>query len=157
LPLGSDMIKKLFRSKIANQFIKFCIVGFIGTAIDFGVLNLGVLVFKWNVYLAAAIAFVIAASNNFMMNKYWTFLENSKGSKAAQQYAQYLIVSAGGLLLNLGIMYILIENIHLWYNWAKVFATVMVMMWNFSLNKYWTFKAVSKEIEAPVIENKINN
>jgi len=147
LPPGSNMIKKLLRSKIANQFVKFCIVGFIGTAIDFGILNLGVLVFKWNVYLAAAIAFVIAASNNFMMNKHWTFLENSKGSKAAQQYFQYLIVSVGGLLLNLGIMYVLIENIHLWYNWAKVFATAIVIMWNFSLNKYWTFKSSNVKLD----------
>jgi len=142
------MVKKILKSQLFNQFWKFCIVGFIGTAIDFGVLNLGVEVIHLNVYLAAAIAFVLAASNNFALNKYWTFLNKVKGNKLFGQYFRYLLISIGGLMLNLGIMYALIEGIDLWYNWAKVFATALVIMWNFSLNKYWTFKPVDVKVES---------
>jgi len=149
------MIRKIINSKLFKQFVKFSIVGVIGTAIDFGVLNLGVISFEWNVYLAATLAFILAASNNFVMNKYWTFLEKSKGNRLFGQYFQYLLVSAGGLLLNLGIMYALIEGTGLWYNWAKVFATALVIMWNFSLNKYWTFRAADVKVDVDeVISNK---
>ncbi len=140
------MVNKLLRSELFKQFTKFCIVGSIGTAIDFGILNLGVIVFSWNVYLAATLAFILAATNNFFLNKFWTFTENSKGIRFLGQYAQFLLVSVGGLLINLGIMYALIEGAHLWYNWAKVFATGVVIMWNFSLNKYWTFRAANVKV-----------
>jgi len=136
------MVNKIIKSKIFKQFTKFCTIGVIGTGIDFGILNLGVLILSWNVYAAATISFILAATNNFFLNKYWTFTDKSKGSRFIGQYAQYLAVSVGGLLLNLGIMFVLIEQLDLWYNWAKVFATGLVIMWNFSLNKYWTFRNV---------------
>lgn len=152
-----NWILDILKKKFVNQFIKFCFVGVVNTAIDFGILNLGVIVFKWNIYLAATIAFIIAASNSFLMNKYWTFTEKSKGMRFATQYFQFLMVSTGGLLLNLGIMYIFIEGAGLWYNWAKVFATAIVIMWNFGLNKYWTFRTANVKIASKTDDMEIRN
>jgi len=146
MQLDYFMLKKIFKSKNFFQFCRFCIVGSIGTGIDFAVLNLGILVFSWNVYLTATLAFVLAASNNFLLNKYWTFSEKSKGSRFVSQYMQFLLVSIGGLLLNLGIMYFLIEGAGLWYNWAKAFAVLIVVMWNFGLNKAWTFRSANVKV-----------
>ncbi|MFZ5365126.1 MAG: GtrA family protein [Patescibacteria group bacterium] len=146
------MFGKLLNSKILVQFLKFCAVGVTGTAIDFGVLNLGVAVIKLNVYVAAALAFILAATNNFLLNKRWTFSQKSTGQRMIGQYAQYLAVSAGGLILNLSIMYALIEAADWWYNWAKVLATALVIVWNFSMNKYWTFRPSRVKVDIDKIE-----
>ena len=111
-----------------KEFIKFGIVGASGTIIDFGLLNLLVF-FQINVYLAATISFLAAASNNFYFNKTWTF--RFKGKKALrQQYLQFLLVSVIGLLINVSIMYVLIEYFNFWYNYAKFAAILVVLWWN---------------------------
>jgi len=121
------------------QFVKFSIVGVIGTTIDFGFLNLLVIVFGLNVYLSATFSFILAVINNFIFNKYWTF-SDKKGRNFSLQFLQFGIVSIIGLGINLAVMYLLIHFVSLWYNWAKVFATIIVLFWNFLGNKYWTFK-----------------
>ncbi|HUT22325.1 MAG TPA: GtrA family protein [Candidatus Bipolaricaulota bacterium] len=124
----------------ARQFSKFALVGSIGTAIDFGILNLGVEILGLAVYLAATVSFFAAMTHNFLLNKYWTFSKNGCRAKFINQCFKYFSVSMVGLFINLGVMFVLIEGAGLWYNWAKVFATGLVIMWNFSINRQWTFK-----------------
>ena len=49
-----------------RRFIKFGIIGFLGTVIDFSFLNLFVQVFHFNVYVSATFSFIIAVVNNFL-------------------------------------------------------------------------------------------
>ncbi|MDZ7798481.1 MAG: GtrA family protein [Patescibacteria group bacterium] len=124
-----------------SQLIKFGIVGFIGTAIDVGFLNLLHQVFEVMVYLAATISFILAVINNFVLNKYWTFKDKKAYlAKSHVQFFQFIFVSVIGLLINLGLMYLLIEYFGFWYNWAKLGAIIVVLFWNFFANKFWTFR-----------------
>lgn len=126
------------------QFIKFSVVGVSGTIIDYGVLNLLVLVFHLNVYFSSAVSFSLAVVNNFFWNKYWTFRVSNLTGRPYYQFFQFLSVSVVGLGLNLLIMYLLIHFFNLWYNWAKAFAIIVVLFWNFIANKFWTFKVKYK-------------
>jgi putative flippase GtrA len=126
------------------QFIKFSVVGVSGTIIDYGVLNLLVLVFHTNVYLSSTVSFTLAVVNNFIWNKYWTFKVNNQTNRPYFQFFQFLVVSVVGLGLNLLIMYILIHFFNIWYNLAKAFAIVVVLFWNFIANKLWNFKVKNK-------------
>lgn len=123
------------------QFVRFSLVGLSGTLIDVGLLNLlheGLGVF---VYTAATIAFTAAVINNFLLNKYWTFRHRAGyKSRGSVQFFQFIFVSLVGLLINLGIMYLLIEFLDLWFNWAKAAAIIVVLFWNFVANKLWTFR-----------------
>lgn len=120
-----------------RQFLKFSLVGASGAVIDLGVLYL-LVQFFWVWYIAAAtISFLLAVTNNFLWNKFWTFSDSSR--RYGRQYTQFLVVSAVGLGLNNGILFLLVEGLGLWYIWAKVFAIAIVLAWNFTANKYWTF------------------
>jgi len=121
-----------------RQFLKFCLVGTLGAIIDIG--GLYVLVeFAGVHYLAgAAISFTLAVINNYFLNKYWTFQNKSKNH--AKQFTCFLLVSIGGLLINLGIMYLLVEVFLAWYLLAKIMASIIVLFWNFLMNKHVTFR-----------------
>lgn len=143
---------------IANRFdikgfIKFGIVGFSGTSLDFIILNVLVIFLSLNVYLAASISFVIAVTNNFLLNKFWTFNAVKQKDSGKKQFIKYFIVSIIALAMNLGLMYLFIEFFSLWYNWAKLLATAIILFWNFFANKYWTFKSEpvnSGDLNTPV-------
>lgn len=125
--------------RLATQFTKFAIVGTIGTVVDFGVLNLLVVLVQLDIYLANTFSFSLAVLSNFLLNRAWTFRE-ARGRNPAVQLMQFAIVSVGGYIINQAIMYVFIEQVQLWYNWAKAVAVVLVLFWNFTANRLWTFR-----------------
>jgi len=135
------MVKKLLlflKQQDLKQFLKFCVVGTVGTAIDFSLLYLLVEFAHVWYLLAATISFIVAVINNYIFNKFWTFKDRDKDF--LRQFGRFLVVSIIGLGLNVLILYVLVEFAGMWYILAKVLATGVVLIWNFFANKYWTFK-----------------
>ena len=122
-----------------QQFFRFCVVGTLGAIIDIG--GLYVLVEFFGIYylLAAAISFIFAVINSYFLNKYWTF--QNKNNQHAKQFIIFLLVSVIGLLINLGAMYVLTEWVGFWYLLSKAIAAIIVLFWNFLMNKYVTFRS----------------
>jgi len=87
--------------------------------------------------LAACLAFIIANINSYVLNKYWTFTNKEKDHRI--QYTKFLAVSLVGLGLNLLIFYSLIE-FGLYDLIAKIAPIPIILLWNFVINKIWTFK-----------------
>ena len=56
------------------------------------------------------------------------------------QYGKFLAVSVGGLLLASGLLFVMVDTIGLHDVLAKFLIAIVVMFWNFSLNKFWTFR-----------------
>jgi len=128
------------------QFIQFGIVGTIGAIVDLGLLNLLVAVGKLDVYISAIISFTAAVISNFILNKIWTFKGVKTSKSSLYQFFQFMVVSMIGLGINLVVMFIFIEWAGLWYNWAKIIAILVVYIWNYIINKMWTFKAKNEDI-----------
>ena len=137
-----SQLSALFGSRLlVRQMIKFGLVGVLNTAIDFSVyflLTRFTPFFADHRLAANTIAFIVAVSNSFFLNKYWTFRE--KTQTAASQYPKFFFVSFGGLLLTQGIFFALHTMAGLHDLWAKMLAVIVVMCWNFAANKLWTFK-----------------
>lgn len=126
-----------------KQFIKFVIVGFSNVAIDFFIyfsLTRSTEYFKYHLLSANIIAFLIATINSFYWNKFWTFRDPGKNYHA--QYAKFLIVSTGGLVITQIIFILGVHNLKISDIITKCFAVVVVTFWNFALNKWWTFKKI---------------
>ncbi|MFH1457409.1 MAG: GtrA family protein [Patescibacteria group bacterium] len=121
-----------------QQFFKFCVVGTIGAIIDIGGLFVLVEFVHIHYLLAATISFTVAVINSYFLNKYWTF--QNKGNNHAKQFVIFVLVSVVGLLINLGVMYSLVEWLAVWYLLSKAIASIIVLFWNFFMNKYVTFK-----------------
>jgi len=121
-----------------KQFIKFGIVGVSGTIIDWAfyfIFN------RWfNIYylISKTLSFILAALNNYIWNRVWTF--KSKEKNVLGEFIKFFIVSLVGLGLNVIIMFIIVSKFHLKDIYGLAIATASVMLWNFFANKYWTFK-----------------
>ena len=87
--------------------------------------------------------FGIAASitTNFFLNKFWTFEDrNFKLKRTLTQFLKFIGFSSLGALLQLGIVFSLIEQYEVSYPVALVIGVLSAAFGNFILNKKLTFK-----------------
>lgn len=153
-----------FKPKEAERFTKFLFVGTWGFIVDFGTLTFLVEVVELpqlvaentqfsataGLVLANTISFTLAVVSNFTLNRYWTYPE-SRSKRKRVQLPQFALVSVIGLVLNnliLALTTPLFDQLLLWlpvspgiggYIPAKMLATVVVLFWNFFVNRYWTY------------------
>jgi len=139
------------------RFLKFATVGAIGSVVDFGVMNLMTHLFKRQLVYAGTISFICAVLSNFTLNRYWTYPE-SRSRHVLHQLGMFFLVNAAGILIRLPILHFIeppmagiFHNLgHLSTAAAEVLAKNatlalaigIVMIWNYFVNRYWTYNDV---------------
>lgn len=131
------MVKSLVQNFFTWQFIKYVVVGFLGTALDFSLLYILVEFGHLWYFSAAFISISIVLWISFSLNKYWTFKNYEK--KYFVQLGKYLLSHLLALGLSLSILAILVEIFQFWYILAKFFATVVAAITNFLMVKKYIF------------------
>ncbi|HRZ98228.1 MAG TPA: GtrA family protein [Paludibacter sp.] len=124
---------------IFYKLIKFCIVGFSGMIIDFGITWLLKEKVKINKYIANSTGFIMAASSNYFLNRFWTF--NSQNSHIVTEYLSFVCISIIGLLINNLIVYLFSDKLKFNFYLSKLIAVFIVTFWNFGMNYLITFSA----------------
>ena len=114
----------------------FAGLGVIGTLGHYTVLV--VLVQFWAVdpVFASSLGFVVGAVINYILNYHFTFRSRKRHSEALTKFLIVAIIGAG---INGFIMYIGVENTRINYMIIQLFATLVVLLWNFIVNSLWTF------------------
>lgn len=138
-----------------GRFLRFAMVGVIGALVDFGVMNLMVNLFSAPLVLAGSISFVAAIVSNFTWNRYWTY-PDSRSKPLFLQLGEFTIVSLIGLGIRVPTLAILDPFIRRFFNQLPfrlpffstnfisdnvtlAIAVILVMFWNFFINRYWTY------------------
>ncbi len=152
-----------------KRFSKFLAVGVTGFIVDFGVFNLLYKALNFPPVLAQAISFTLAAINNFMWNRYWTY-PDSRSKPILRQFGMFFVLSVIGLLIRTpifalfsGPMVALVESMQygvfagliafatntlhisieqLGLNAALAIAVLVVLFWNFFSNRFITYSDV---------------
>lgn len=124
--------------QLVFKFLKFGVVGVIGTGVDFGVTWLLKEKAGLNKYIANSCGFATAVVSNFILNRLWTF--ESHDPHVAVQFGKFAAVALVGLAINNGIIYFLTERLGFRFYFSKLVATGVVMIWNFGANLLFTFK-----------------
>nr|WP_314866778.1 GtrA family protein [uncultured Flavobacterium sp.] len=119
------------------QFFRFGVVGAFGLCIDFCVTWVLKEKVRVNKYQSNAIGFVVAATNNYFLNKYFTF--QNTDSDLVIQFASFFGIALVGLGLNLIILYCLQTYTKSNFYISKIIATAIVFLWNFTANSWFTF------------------
>jgi dolichol-phosphate mannosyltransferase len=93
-------------------------------------------------YLHANIFGIIASiSTNFILNKVWTFEDRDfSRRKTLSQYGKFSLFSSVGALVQLGIVFWLVDSYDIAYPLALISAIATAAFSNFILNKKLTFK-----------------
>ena len=93
-------------------------------------------------YLHANIIGIVASiTSNFVLNKAWTFEDRDFSiKKTIPQYGKFAMFSSLGALIQLGMVFYLVDSVDISYPLALVLAVMTAAFGNFVLNKKWTFK-----------------
>jgi putative flippase GtrA len=126
------------RDRLASQLVKFSLVGASGYVVNLIVYTTAVESVGAHYELGALAAFVVAVSNNYFLNRHWTF--TATGRSLREEATRFFIVSVFAFLLNAGLLALFVDG-GLAEIPAQVFALVVVAPVSFTLNRIWTFSA----------------
>jgi len=131
-----------------TRFAKFAVVGMIGAAVDFGVLNVLVLGLGWPKEYANLVSVSCAIISNFVWNRLWTFPE-SRDHPVHISFGKFALVNLFGLAINQFVFVttdaLVFDGMFphpLDYNLAKACAIIVVLFWNFFVNRRWTYRGI---------------
>lgn len=125
-------------SDLAYRISRFIVVGGTATAIHLGILfTLTEYGGLWYVY-STVIAFLVALVFNFTAQKYWVFKHADHGS-ITHQLPLHALTNVVNLGLNTGLLFVLVEYVHLWYLAAQVFTSVFIAAESYIVYR-WIFR-----------------
>ena len=146
----------LTQNKEQVRFLKFATVGAFGAALDFGVMNFMTHLFGMKLVFAGSISFVCAVCSNFILNRYWTY-PDSRSRHILHQLGMFFLVNAAGIAIRIPILHffepVMMDNFKrftirlgspefLAKNFTLALAIGIVMLWNFFINRYWTYNDI---------------
>jgi putative flippase GtrA len=140
-----------------SRFLRYSIVGGVGALVDFSVLNLLITVFGVSSVIASIFSFLAAVGSNFTWNRLWTY-PDSRTKHVSQQIMEFTAVSIIGLTIRTPVFAILeqiftrmlqslsyqlpLSSETLGRNIALASVIGIVMLWNFIVNRFWTFSDI---------------
>ena len=142
-----------------TRFLRFAAVGIIGAVVDFGTFNLLSSVVGLSAVVASVFSFMAAIISNFTWNRYWTY-PDSRTKPIGHQLLQFTVVSLIGLAIRTPLIAVLAPLLTALFerlsflpigfvtaqllgeNLALAIAVIVVMFWNFFINRYWTYSDV---------------
>ncbi|MDH3943070.1 MAG: GtrA family protein [Anaerolineae bacterium] len=143
-------------SRERSRLIKYSIVGGTGALVDFSVFNL-LVALSLSPLLSSIFSFIAAVISNFTWNRLWTF-PDSRSKPITRQLMEFSVVSVLGLAIRTPIFAFLeptfisiisnlplslpIDSTLLGRNLALAVVIAIVMLWNFYVNRRWTFNDV---------------
>lgn len=151
--------KVLVNQQERTRFVRFLVVGTIGAMVDFSTFNALVGLLHLDAVLASVFSFCAAILSNFTWNRFWTY-PDSRSKNMVRQIVQFAIVSVIGLGIRTplfawleGPLQKLYSNLQflpiaflssefLGHNTALAIAVIVVLFWNFFVNRYWTYNDV---------------
>jgi putative flippase GtrA len=153
-------MKLLTNRQERTRFLKFMVVGAIGAVVDFGIMNLLTHLFDTPLVVAGTISFVCAIISNFVWNRYWTY-PDSRSRPLAKQLVMFFAVNVAGAAIRIPILWLLeppllrlftnlaldipLTPAFIARNLTVAVAVGIVMLWNFFVNRYWTYNDVDKQ------------
>ena len=143
------------------QFIKFAIVGVANTLVDWLVYyGLILYIIPDGRSTAKAISFLVAVTNSFVLNSIWTFRKqflegiedkSLRSYRIMNYFVRFFIVSIVGFAIN----FFAFQTAFSFISGSEfsglsdigglIFASAAALVWNFFINKFWTYKTSGEE------------
>jgi putative flippase GtrA len=144
--------------KERGRFFRFATVGAIGALVDFSTFNVLVNFIHIPAVWASVCSFAAAVISNFLWNRFWTY-PDSRSKQVSKQVVQFTLVSLIGLSIRTPLFAVLekvlvrglsaivprsffLSSVFLGHNIALAIAILVVMLWNFYANRFWTYNDI---------------
>ncbi len=129
-------------TELFRQFVRFTGVGCISAIGHYGLLILLVQAAGVAAVLASAAGALLGAWINYSLNYRLTFRSAKPHSESIAKFA---VVALVGLLLNTLFMWIGVERLSVHYLASQIVTTVLVLVWSFAANRFWTFHVPARQ------------
>jgi len=139
---GENLHNKKYR--IIFEFIKFSLIGGIGMFIDLSITYIAKDMWMLPFYIARVVGFIFALTNNFLLNRRFTFANAREGS-IVKQYVSFFVISIIGFSVNWTISVCLYNNLPFFnshYLLASFLGIIGGLTINFLGNKFITFNKI---------------
>lgn len=120
--------------KLIEQIMKFGVVGVIAFVIDFGVMVFLTEVFGIDPVISATVSFIISVVFNYAASMRYVF-SHREGMSRTREFVIFVVLSAIGLGINDLLIWAGTDLASFDYRLVKIFATAVVMIWNFVTRK----------------------
>lgn len=120
--------------KLIEQIMKFGVVGVIAFVIDFGVMVFLTEVFGIDPVISATVSFIISVVFNYAASMRYVF-SHREGMTRTREFVIFVVLSAIGLGINDLLIWAGTDLASFDYRLVKIFATAVVMVWNFVTRK----------------------
>lgn len=120
--------------KLIEQIMKFGVVGVIAFVIDFGVMVFLTEVFSIDPVISATVSFIISVVFNYAASMCYVF-SHREGMSRTREFVIFVVLSAIGLGINDLLIWAGTDLASFDYRLVKIFATAVVMVWNFVTRK----------------------
>ena len=131
--------EKIRNSKHIDLLIKFGATGALGTILNLILFFIFVDVSGLPAIPGSILCFVIAATQNYYINHYWTF-SNNNNAVTLKNWFKYLLAAIAGLLVNLVILKLTIN----WFDYltfSQLLGILCGFLINFIVARIYVFKA----------------
>ena len=125
-------------NKLIKQLLRFGVVGGIAFLIDYLLLYVLTEYINIPVMFSSVISFTVSVIFNYILSTKWVF--DTKKKQGIKEFIIFIVLSLIGLGINQIIMYLGINKINIYYMIVKLFATVIVMIYNFITRKIFLEK-----------------
>lgn len=120
--------------KLIAQIMKFGVVGFLAFLIDYGLMVFLTEVFGINYLISATISFTVSVIFNYLASMRYVF-RHKEGMSRRREFIIFVVLSVAGLIINNLLMWLGTDCLGISYLITKLFATAVVMVWNFVTRK----------------------
>ena len=120
--------------KLIEQLMKFGVVGVIAFVIDYGLMVVLTELAGVNYLISATVSFIVSVTFNYFASMRYVFT-HKEGMSRRREFAIFVILSVIGLGINDLLMWLGTDIAGISYLITKIFATAVVMVWNFVTRK----------------------
>ena len=115
------------------EVARFCLAGGVSFLLDYGILYVSTEFAGINYFYSAAISFTVSVIANYWLCIWYVFT----GASCQNRWQAILFVGSSvvGLILNQFCMWVLVEKLSFYYMLAKIFATMVVTVWNYTMKR----------------------
>jgi len=129
---------KFYMQPLVLQFFRYVLVGGTAALVEWGSFFLFFYVVQIHYLLAVTGAFLLATGVNYVLSIKFVF---SHGRFPVHKEAFFVyLLSAIGLILNLGLMWLFVGILSINPMFSKITSTGIVLIWNFTSRKVFIFR-----------------
>ena len=122
------------------RIVRYFFVGAVAATVDIALFTVFARLLGYNYLAVAGCTFVIATLVNYSLSVRHVFASGARFGRS-REVALVFAVSAIGLAINQGVLFVAVDRLGLNLVLSKILATGIVFLWNYQLRANFVFKA----------------